>query len=86
MKTFISVLALAAIAAADNHEAAAAAETTTEETAWKKDKACEAFGPTLVLKFARAIQDGNGLAPVETYVSEAGEVAWTKTEKDLYDA
>jgi hypothetical protein len=37
MKTFISVLALAAIAAADSHEAA---ETTTEETAWVQNEAC----------------------------------------------
>jgi len=58
MKTFISVLALAAIAAADNHEAAA-----TEETAWVVNAACEDFAPTLVLKFANLIQSGE-LAPV----------------------
>jgi hypothetical protein len=56
MKTFISVLALAAIAAADNHEAAA------EETAWVLNAACGPFEATLLIKFANAIQ--SGLEPV----------------------
>ena len=57
MKTFISVLALAAIAAADNHEAAA------EETAWVLNAACEPYAATLLIKFANAMQTG-GLEPV----------------------
>jgi len=58
MKTFISVLALAAIAAADSHEAAVA------EPAWVKNAACDAFGGKLLIAFANAIQSDTGLAPV----------------------